>query len=318
MPTTVSPRPDFFHVGVFKGGSTALYEALRRHPQIFMPFHKEPLYFGKDLTARYGRLSLDDYMRLFRDAKPGQRIGEASTWYLYSESAAREIKEFSPDAQITVLLRNPVDVMYAQHNQLIFNAMEPLTEFGDALEAESDRRAGKRLPEWPINIENLFYRHSVKFAEQLERYFEVFGRDRVHVMLFDDLIRDGASVVRGLLEYLRVDPALAAPPPTANENRRVKSARLQRFIFMPRFLMPLAPLLRRFPLVRAVRTRLLNMNSEAKPRSAMDPALRRRLLDELEPEIERLGTLIGRDLSAWLERGSTSTFPAGQVAETIA
>ena len=97
-------RPDFFLVGAFKSGSTALYEQLRRHPQIFMPFHKEPLYFGDDLTRRYGRMSEDDYLRLFRDAKPNQRVGEASTWYLYSESAAREIREFSPDAQILVCL----------------------------------------------------------------------------------------------------------------------------------------------------------------------------------------------------------------------
>lgn len=303
MPEAPSNRPDFFHIGVFKGGSTALYEGLKRHPQIFMPFHKEPLYFGDDLTRRYGRMSLDDYLRLFRDAKPGQRIGEASTWYLYSESAAREIKAFSPDAQCMVLLRNPVDVMYAQHNQLIFNAMEPITDFAAALDAEEDRRAGRRLPEWPINVENLFYRHSVKFAEQLERYFDVFGRDQVHVMLFDDLTRDGAGVVRGVLEFLGVDPSLAAAPPKANENRNVKSARLQRFIFMPRVLMPLAPTLRRFPLVRSMRTRLLNMNSEVAKRAPMDPALRRKLLDEQAPEIEKLGLLIGRDLSAWLERG---------------
>jgi hypothetical protein len=318
MPNTGSPKPDFFHVGVFKGGSTAIYEALRRHPQIFMPFHKEPLFFGADLTARYGRMSLDDYMRLFRDARPGQRVGEASTWYLYSTSAAREIKEFSPDAQIMVLLRNPVDVMYAQHNQLIFNAMEPLTDFAEALSAEDDRRAGRRLPPWPINIENLFYRHSVKFAEQLERYFEVFGRERVHVMLFDDLTRDGAGVIRGVLEFLGVDPALAAAPPTANENRRVKSARLQRFIFMPRLLMPLAPMLRRFPLVRSVRTKLLDMNSEARPRAPMDPALRRRLLDEQAPEIEKLGRLIGRDLSAWLERGEQQSSVAASTPRTPA
>lgn len=300
---------------MFKGGSTALYEALRRHPQIYMPFHKEPLFFGNDLTRRYGRMSLDDYVRLFRDAKPGQRVGEASTWYLYSTSAAREIKEFSPDAQILVLLRNPVDVMYAQHNQLIFNAMEPITDFAEALEAEGDRRQGRRLPTWPINVENLFYRHSVRFAEQLERYFEVFGRDRVHVMLFEDLTRDGAAVVRGVLDFLGVDPALAAPPPTANENRRVRSPRLQRLIFMPRVLMPLAPMLRRFPLVRALRTRLLNMNSEPKPRAPMDPVLARQLLDEQAPEIERLGRLIGRDLSGWLEFGTIS--PHQDPAENV-
>ena len=62
--STIS-RPDFFLVGTFKGGTTALYEGLRRHPQIFMPFHKEPLYFGDDLTRRYGRFTEADYLRLF-------------------------------------------------------------------------------------------------------------------------------------------------------------------------------------------------------------------------------------------------------------
>jgi hypothetical protein len=300
------PRPDFFLVGAFKSGSTALYEALRRHPQIFMPFHKEPLFFGNDLTRRYGRMSLDDYLRLFRDAKPGQRVGEASTWYLYSTSAAKEIREFAPAARILVVLRNPVDVMYAQHNQLIFNVIEDIADFEQALEAEEDRRAGRRLSPGPINVENLFYRHSVRFAEQLERYFDVFGRDRVHVMLFDDLKRDGGREVRGCLEFLGVDASLAAAPPTANESRRVRSAAIQRLIFAPKLLLPLAPLLRRFPFVRSLRTALLNANSEPRPRPPMDPALRRRLLDEQAAEIERLGRLIGRDLSAWLEHGEPS------------
>jgi sulfotransferase family protein len=295
------PRPDFFIVGTFKGGSTALYEGLRRHPQIFMPFHKEPLYFGDDLTRRYGRMTEADYLRLFKNAKPGQRVGEASTWYLYSTSAAREIKAFSPDAKILVVLRNPVDVMYAQHNQLIFNVIEDIPDFAEALAAEPDRRAGRRLPPGPINVENLFYRHSVQFSEQLERYFDVFGRENVHVMLFDDLRRDGAMVVRGVLEFLGVDPSLAAAPPTANESRRVRSPLVQRLIFAPKLLLPLAPMLRRFPLVRTVRTRLLQMNSEAKPRAPMDPDLRRQLLEEFRPEIERLGRLIDRDLTAWLQ-----------------
>lgn len=295
------PRPDFFVVGAFKSGSTALYEQLRRHPQIFMPFHKEPLYFGDDLTRRYGRFTEVDYLHLFNGARPGQRVGEASTWYLYSTSAAREIKAFSPDAQILVVLRNPVDVMYAQHNQLIFNVIEDITDFEQALAAEPDRRAGRRLPPGPINVENLFYRHSVLFSEQLERYFDVFGRDRVHVMLNDDLRRDGAAVMHDALEFLGVDPGLAAPPPRANESRRVRSPLVQRMIFAPKLLLPLAPFLRRVPLVRSLRTRMLAMNSEATPRAPMDARLRRQLLDEFTPEIERLGRLIERDLSAWLE-----------------
>jgi hypothetical protein len=302
------PRPDFLIVGAFKSGSTALYEGLRRHPQIFMPFHKEPLYFGDDLTRRYGRYTEAEYLHLFDPAKPGQKSGEASTWYLYSVSAAREIHDFNPDMRIMVVLRNPIDVMYAEHSQLIYNVIEDIPDFAAALAAEPDRRAGRRIPPGPINIENLFYRHSVRFAEQLERYFDVFGRDQVHVMLWDDLRRDGATVVEGALEFLGVDSSLAQAPPNANENKRVRSPLLQRLIFAPRLLLPLAPFLRRFPLVRAIRTRMLDMNSEAKPRAPMDPVLRRQLLDEFTPEIERLGRLIERDLSGWLERdGSAAT-----------
>jgi hypothetical protein len=314
------PRPDFFVVGAFKGGSTALYEGLRRHPQIFMPFHKEPLYFGDDLTRRYGRFTEAEYLHLFNGAKPGQRVGEASTWYLYSVSAAREIRAFAPDAQILVVLRNPVDVMYAQHNQLIFNVIEDIPDFAAALAAEPDRRAGRRIPPGPKNVENLFYRHSVRFAEQLERYFDVFGRDRVHVMLYDDLQRDGAAVVRGALEFLGVDPSIAAAPPRANESRRVRSPLVQRLIFAPKLLLPLAPFLRRFRVVRAMRTRMLELNSETRPRAPMDPALRRRLLDEFTPDIDRLGRLIGRDLSAWLERDTISAVndPARSAAATPA
>ena len=74
------PRPDFFIAGSFKCGTTALYEYLRPHPGIFMPFHKEPLYFGDDLTRRYGRMSEEQYLALFRESRTGQRVGEASSW----------------------------------------------------------------------------------------------------------------------------------------------------------------------------------------------------------------------------------------------
>ena len=50
----------------------------------------------------------------------------------------------------------------------------------------------------------------------------------------------------------------------------------------------------------------------------MDPKLRRRLLDEFEPEIDRLGRLIGRDLTPWLERAKPDRAPARETALTSA
>jgi hypothetical protein len=293
-------RPDFFIVGTFKAGTTSLYGYLRQHPHVFMPFHKEPMYFGADLDARYRRMREADYLRLFADAEPGQRVGEASPWYLYSASAAREIEAFSPGAQAIVLLRNPVDVMYAQHSQLLFNQREDLADFGEALAAEPDRRAGRRIPAGALRREALFYRHSVRFTEQLARYFDVFGRERVHVIVYDDLVADAAGVVRSAFAFLGVEPDVPLDLKIHNPNRRPRSGLLQRLVFRPPGALRRAvPFLRRFPLVHRLRDVVVSANSRSERRPPMDDALRSRLTAELAPEVEALGRLIGRDLSAW-------------------
>jgi len=293
-------RPDFFIIGAFKSGTTALYEYLRPHPEIFMPFHKEPNFFGDDLTRHYGRLRLGEYLDLFREARPGQRVGEASTWYLYSTSAASEIAEFSPSAQIIVLLRNPVDVMYAQHSQLLFRSDEGIADFAAALAAEPARRLGEELPPPPVRPETLFYRHSVRFADQLERYFEVFGRERVHVVLFDDLVAETSAVYGSVLEFLRVDPVFRPDFAVHNENKRVRFRALQRLIYKPpRPMLGAVRRLRRYRVIHRLREAVLRLNSHSQRRGEMDRSLRARLLTEFAPEIERLAALIGRDLSAW-------------------
>ncbi|HET7520398.1 MAG TPA: sulfotransferase [Candidatus Limnocylindria bacterium] len=297
-------RPDFFIVGSFKAGTTALYHYLGQHPQVFMPFHKEPMYFGQDLDARYRRMTEDEYLALFADARPDQAVGEASPWYLYSASAAREIRDFAPEGRVIVMLRNPVDVMHAQHSQLLFNHREDIADFGEALAAEPDRRAGRRIPPGALRREALYYRHSVRFAEQLARYLEVFGRERVHVIIFEDFTRDTPAMYRGVLEFLGVDPDFAPDFEVRNENRRARSAGLQRLIFRPPGpLKRVVPWIRRFPLAHRLRDAVVAANSSPEARVPMDPELRRRLTAELAPEIAALGRLIDRDLSAWSDAG---------------
>ena len=226
-------RPDFFIIGAFKSGTTAMYEYLRRHPQLYLPEVKEPMYFGSDLTPRYRRMTEDEYLALFARAADEQRAGEASPWYLYSTAAAAEILDFAPSAQAIVLLRNPVDVMYAQHSQLVFNQREDIADFAAALAAEDDRRAGKRIPADALRPEALFYRHSVRFADQLRNWFDVLGRERVHVIVFDDLVADPRAVYRATLEFLGVDPSHEVDLSVYNPNRRARSGVIQRLIFAP-------------------------------------------------------------------------------------
>ena len=85
--------PDFFIVGHHKSGTTALYEMLRRHPQIYMPDVKEPRYFAGTICAFSSNRSresppktFEEYLSLFASAEPEQRVGEASPSYLRSRT----------------------------------------------------------------------------------------------------------------------------------------------------------------------------------------------------------------------------------------
>jgi hypothetical protein len=292
-------RPDFFIVGAPRCGTTALYAYLRKHPQISMPEHKEPMYFGRDLTSLHERLTERDYLDLFRSATPGQRVGEASTWYLYSRTAAREIVEFSPNAQIIIMLRNPVDVMYSLHGELSFYGGEVVHDFAEALRLEPERMAGRnRGPS--RRPEALYYRDTVRFAEQIERYHEVFGRDRVRVIVYDQFAADVPAAYAETLRFLGVDDAFQPEFGIVNESKRPRLRRLQAVIVRPpRPVARLIPMLRRFPWAHRLRERILLANSRSVRRQPLDPELRRRLTLELQPEVERLERLIGADLSAW-------------------
>src|SRR5207249_5575517 len=100
---------------------------------------------------------------------------DASTSYIVSLDAAAEIRQFSPDARILVILRNPVDMMHSWHRWLVAVGFEQIFDFEEALAAEPDRCAGSRLPRSQRGLrENLRYRYAATFSPQVERYFRDF------------------------------------------------------------------------------------------------------------------------------------------------
>jgi hypothetical protein len=294
-------RPDFFIVGAPKCGTTAMNDYLRQHPQIFMPERKDISYFGMDLKFERPRISDEEYLSLFRGANGASRVGESSVWYLYSRTSAEEIKSFSPDASIIVMLRNPVDMLYAQHSQFLYNCNEDIADFQAALEAEPDRKQGKRIPRQAHFVEGLFYRETAKYAEQLERYFSVFGRENVHVIIYDDFKQDTAKAYADSLTFLRVDPLYRPRFQIINPNKTFRSRRLQQLLVAPPVV--LTKIFKRITppsLEGQFMKRLMRMNTRHTKRPALDPVLRKRLQAEFQPEVQKLADLLGRDLSSWI------------------
>jgi hypothetical protein len=302
---TTSPIPDFFIVGAPKSGTSALFEHLGRHPQVFVPRMKEPMFFGSDLQfLNCRRPTIEEYLAHFADAGAALRIGDGSTTYLYSRLAPAEIREFNRDARIIIMLRDPVAVMHAWHGETVAKGNEPIHDFSAALEAEKRRRMGRDLPNRRGLREGLYYRHIVDFADHVERYFETFGRERVHVIVFDDWVSATPEVYRETLQFLEIDPSFLPALEVVNPSKRVRSHRFHDLVTEPPF--PLQRGIRALLPARlrgAMRYYLLKANTRAAPREAADPALMAELRSEFAPQIERLSALIERDLSAWTQPG---------------
>jgi hypothetical protein len=298
-------RPDFFIVGAPKCGTTALYEYLKQHPEVFMPGEaKEPTFFGSDFNSEFFIRDETKYLSLFSAARHEKRIGEASVWYLYSKLAAREIKAFAPAAKIIIMLRDPVEVIHSLHSQLLYSGYEDLEDFEEALGAEAERRRGLRLPRFPQLVEALYYREVVKYAEQVQRYFFVFDRAQIKVIIYDDLKRDTGQIFRETCSFLDVDPQVRVPFRVFNSHKRVRSRTLRDFTrrppgIAPRWAKKLIPLDVRKRLMWSLVKAVLRFNTKYEERPPLPAELRSRLQVEFAPEVDRLSKLLGRDLSHW-------------------
>jgi hypothetical protein len=219
--------PDFFIVGQPKSGTTALYEMLRHHPQIYMPELKEPWYFASDMLPRFQPPrsappleTLEEYRALFADAGPEQRIGEASSSYLLSRTAAARIAEVRPDARLIAILREPASFLRSLHLQLLRTHVESQKTLRKAIGLEAARREGKRVPRRSHRPQLLLYSDHVRYVEQLRRYEEVFAPEQLLVLIYDDFRSDNEGTVRTVRRFLGVDAdapldVLDANPTTA-------------------------------------------------------------------------------------------------------
>jgi len=275
---------------------------LQEHPEIFIPERKELHFFGSDLELRRGAMPVEEYLQHFRGVGDEIRVGESSVWYLYSASAAEEIQAFNPEASIIVMLRHPVDMLYSLHSQMLYTGNEDIECFEDALSAQHARAAGRRIPKTARNPKGLQYLAVARYAEQIKRYFDTFGRDRVHVILFDDFKRDAPGTYRALCAFLGVCLDYRPDFRVINPNKRVRSRRILRLIKSPP------------PVIRTIARKLVpdcvrgnairglqRWNTSYEPRNPMNDAVRVELNERLRPEILKLAALLDRDLSTWLE-----------------
>ena len=216
------PLPDFLILGAQKAGTTALYAYLREHPALTGPAWKEVSFFDRHFwrsEAWYrGNFPNKISLRAIR-ARAGidPIIGEASPSYVFHPQAPERAAALVPDARLIVLVRNPVDRALSHYHHEVALGREPLP-FEQALDDEETRMAGElermRDPRYFSHAWwNFTYQARGRYAEQLERWLELFPHEQLLVIPSEDLLQRPRETHAHVLDFLRAPPhELAAYP----------------------------------------------------------------------------------------------------------
>jgi|Tabmets5t2r1_1033131.scaffolds.fasta_scaffold00693_4 Sulfotransferase domain len=296
--------PDLYLVGAPKAGTTTVARWLSGHPDVYWSVPKEPYYWASDYPRMRAHYGFDDraaYEDLYSsdEASRARYRGDGSTTYLYSRSAVPDIDAAVPDARFLVCVRNPIDLVVSYHRtQLVaLNEDEP-----DFAKAWSRHRDGGLPDTDPLDDKLLDYTMVGCVGAAVERLLRIVPRERVHVIVFDDLAQDPVRTWDALAAFVDVDASIV--PSFRRDNPSDKAPRwptLRRLTHRPP--PALEPGVRRLrqwsrttstPGVAALKRRM--WRPESRPVAAVRE--RQELAEFFKADVELLSELLGREL-AW-------------------
>jgi hypothetical protein len=286
-------HPDFIVIGAPKCGTTAFFEFLGQHPQVRLSTVKEPHFFSYvgDRQPHWATKSVDEYAGLF-SADDTRLQGEASTWYLYSPTAAATIKGLRPNVKLIAMLRNPVERAYSSYLFRLQNGWETCDSFKSALRLEKKRIA--EGAEWDFH-----YAAAGLYYEQLQRYAKLFPAKQLKVILYDDFRKQPAECLRETCDFLGIDANFHFSTAQAiNVTKPPLFPSINRFLVRHRA--KIAGIRQAIPSsVYRQLTRIKRLNDGS--RQPVGASLKRELIEYYRKDIDLLGALLQRDLRHWLE-----------------
>ena len=298
-------RPNFFIIGAPKCGTTSLSQYLKTHPSIYMSEPKELFYFADDFPAYRQATTEEEYLeKFFQDVTlQHQVVGEASALYLYSSVALKNLYRFNPNAKIIVMLRNPVDMVYSYHSQLLYDGDENEPDFEQAWKLQGSREKGLHISRLCREPRLLQYAEFGKLGQQIEHLLSIFPRKQIHIIWFEEFASSTQLVYQNVLEFLEIPTDNRTEFYKFNANKKHKSSLLGQVTQKtPKFLISAAMKTKqimgfsRWGIMDAIR----NINRDTTARKPLSTDFRAELITEFATDIQQLSCLLDKDLNHWL------------------
>jgi hypothetical protein len=210
--------PDFLGVGASRSGTTSLHGLLDRHPQVFMAKPKELQYFSffhPEVTHTEHPMTPEQYSEFFADGRSARARGEISPSYLWVPGAAERIHRMLGQIRILILLRNPIERTFSdfQYSQRKGRNLLPFPEF---LQQAQPLLEKKHLIVATSHPTAILWKGF--YASQVNRYLELFGRERVFIRLYEEMTGDVPGFRSALTSFLGIDDDTSLDLQRVNES----------------------------------------------------------------------------------------------------
>src|SRR5262245_44744848 len=255
-----------------RSGTTSLYKYLQEHPDVFMP-RKEIHFFDRKWER-----GLAWYHSRFEGHAGQPAIGEATPTYLAEPVALDRMAATIPDARLLAALRDPVDRAYSHYWMEHARRRDPRT-FEDAVADEIAGRGGPSRSD---------YLDRGRYLRQLEAVSERFPRERLCVVLFDDLRDRPGETYADVCRFLGIDDHFVPQRLGERVNRYVSFRSIRT-----------RGMRRQLPSVRRIGRIGGRLNAREGAYPPMTPDTRDGLRRYFATEVDRLAEWLGRDLSMW-------------------
>lgn len=290
--------PNLFIVGAPKAGTTSLYRYLQTHSNIFFSEVKEPHFFNTDTNNKKSLDGLETYLELFKKAKNEKYLGEASTHYLMSDVAAKNINQFSREAKIIIMLRKPSDLIYSAYYQNIFNGTEDAKTLEEALSKENNRDKNDKISH--AETFHLIYSRFVCFKKYVENYYKVFGKENVLIIFFKDFKTDTEKEYNRVLKFLSLEKEAKLSFKQYNSSKKTRSVLVRNLLKKPpKTLVLIANAI--FP--KYIRKKIVKFidkkNTNFVNKEPISPKTEKMLVKKYIKEVEKLEQFLTVDLSHW-------------------
>jgi hypothetical protein len=301
--------PNLIIAGAPKCGTSSLFRWLADHPQACGSSVKETFYLmdeGHPLLrpeANYHEHGLAGYQRFFAHCPSDSPvIFEATTHYIYQQTALEVLSRFDPLPQIVFVLRKPSarvysSYQYTRNNLANLDKEISFSRFVEMVRGDADGAlldAHARASAYVLKNDIRYSRYIEYIAPWVER----FGRERVHVLLFEEMKRDPRAFMRHLAAMSGLSPGFydAYNFPVRNETLNIERQRLHRRARAFEGLLP-AGALRDF--FKGVYFKLQAGGGRGRELSAEDNLALAELEREFHPFNQRLAQELNLDLSCW-------------------